>query len=294
MSVGERDPYTGHMTTGHEWNGIKELNTPVPRAVWYFLGAAFLVSVIYWVLLPAWPLGVTYTRGLLGIDERKELAATLQRATDENAPANEIAENSDFSVLQASADVMHLVRGTGRTLFLDNCSVCHGQGAKGGKGFPDLTDAAWLWGGEADAIMETLRVGINTAHEDTRLAQMPALGRDETLDRKAVTNVISFVHSLSRPDQATEDQKVSIAAGAEIFAENCAACHGDDALGEKDVGAPDLTDNFWIYGGDRQSMFDTIWKGRQGVMPAWETRLSELDRKILTLYLLDLKTRDGE
>jgi len=296
MSVGERDPHTGHMTTGHEWNGIRELNTPVPGSVWSFLGAAFVFSVIYWLLMPAWPIGVTFTRGLLGIDDRKVLEARLDDAADMRAlwtgklsalPA------SDLGRLVADEAVMARVRGAGQTLYLDNCSACHGIDAAGGRGFPNLVDKSVLWGGDAETIMETLRVGINSGHEETRLAQMPALGRDETLDRRMTTAVISYVRSLSNVSEDNEEDGNAVAAGKTVFEENCAACHGDDAAGDPEIGAPNLTDPSWIYGGDRQTLFETIWRGRQGVMPAWEGRLSEVDRKILTLYLLGLKARVG-
>lgn len=296
MSVGERDPYTGHMTTGHEWNGIKELNTPVPRSVWYFLGAAFVFSAIYWLLMPAWPVGITFTRGLLGIDERRTLETRLAEASDMRAlwsdkisasPATELGR------LVADKAVMAKVRGAGRTLFLDNCSVCHGTDAAGGKGFPSLVDQSWLWGGDGAAILETVRVGINAGHEETRLAQMPALGRDETLDRAMTSAVISYVRSLSNGGEGRDKDGAAASDGKAVFEENCAACHGEDATGDPEIGAPDLTDPSWIYGGDRQTLFETIWHGRQGVMPAWEDRLSEVDRKILTLYVLDLNARVG-
>lgn len=297
MSLGERDPYTGHMTTGHEWNGIKELNTPVPRSVWYFLGAAFVFSLVYWLLMPAWPVGVTFTRGLLGIDERKALQERLAEASEMRLLWNEkIAASpaSELAGLAADREIMSKVRGAGQTLFLDNCSVCHGTDAAGGKGFPSLVDQSWLWGGDGEAIMETLRVGINAGHEDTRLAQMPALGRDETLDRQMTSAVISYVRSLSNARGDKEESGAVVSAGKAVFEENCAACHGDDARGNPEIGAPNLTDPFWIYGGGRQAMFDTIWHGRQGVMPAWEGRLSDVERKILTLYVLDLNARPGE
>lgn len=297
MSVGERDPYTGHMTTGHEWNGIKELNTPVPGPVWYFLGAAFAFSVVYWLLMPAWPVGVTFTRGLLGVDERRALEERLDDASEIRALWNQrigSAPAEDLAGLLADEAVMRNVRGAGKTLFLDNCSACHGTDAAGGKGFPSLVDGSWLWGGDGEVIMETLRVGINAGHEDTRIAQMPALGRDETLDRAMTSAVISYVRSLSNAGGDGEQGGDAVSAGKAVFEENCAACHGDDARGDPKIGAPNLGDRFWIYGGDRQTLFDTIWHGRQGVMPAWEDRLSEVERKILTLYVLDLNTRSQE
>ncbi len=288
MSVGERDPHTGHMTTGHEWNGIKELNTPVPKPVWFFLSATVLFSIIYWLLLPAWPVGVTYTRGFLGIDERKILAENLAQAAEHRLEWSAKLEPASYAEVQANGKLLQIVRQSGHTLFNDNCSACHGTNAKGGKGFPNLTDNAWLWGADTASFMETLRVGINSLHPDTRVAQMPSFGRDEMLDRKKIQTVTTYVQSLSDPALAVGEMAQTTAAGSKVFAEDCASCHGENGEGNIELGAPDLTDNFWINGGDRQSIYSTIWNGRQGHMPAWDRRLTELDRKILALYVLDL------
>jgi cytochrome c oxidase cbb3-type subunit 3 len=146
-----------------------------------------------------------------------------------------------------------------------------------------------LWGGKGEDIFTTIRVGINSAHADSRVSQMPAFGRDQLLPRPDVLKAATFVYSLSHPNAKELDPK-TVEAGKAIFAANCVACHGDDAKGNPELGAPDLTDAAWIYGGDLESIDSTVWGGRQGHMPTWESRLSELDRKILTLYLLDKRT----
>ncbi|HMR30277.1 MAG TPA: cytochrome-c oxidase, cbb3-type subunit III [Geminicoccaceae bacterium] len=286
MAVEERDPHTGYMTTGHEWNGIKELNTPVPRPVYFFLIVTTAFAVVYWLLMPAWPLGVTYTRGLLGIDQRRSVAEALDEAAAERAVWTQRIESADFAEIQADPQLTAIVRQTGRTLFGDNCSVCHGTHATGGPGFPDLTSGSWLWGGEPEAIAETLRVGINATHPDTRTGQMLAFGKDGILPRADVEKVVTYVLSLSDPSIGATPEQLD--AGREVFLANCASCHGEDGKGMTDTGAPNLTDRFWIYGGDRQSIFTTVYGGRQGHMPSWEGRLSPLDRKILALYVLDL------
>ncbi|WP_065754028.1 cytochrome-c oxidase, cbb3-type subunit III [Bradyrhizobium paxllaeri] len=286
----ERDSYTGYLTTGHEWNGIKELNTPVPRAVYFFLALSVLFSVVYWILMPAWPLGVTYTKGLLGVDQRTTVAAALNEATIDRSVWTKRVETESFAAIQADPKLMENVRNAGRTLFGDNCAACHGHDAKGGPAYPNLTTSSWLWGGKHEDIFNTIRVGINSAHKDARVSQMPAFGRDQMLPRADGMKVASFVYSLSHPDaKATIDPK-TIEAGKEIFAANCVSCHGDDAKGNPELGAPDLTDKSWIYGGDLEAIDTSIWGGRQGQMPSWEGRLSDLDRKILTLYLLDKRT----
>jgi cytochrome c oxidase cbb3-type subunit 3 len=285
----ERDGYTGYLTTGHEWNGITELNTPVPRAVYFFLALAFLFAAGYWILMPAWPLGVTYTKGLLGIDQLKIVAASLKEAAIDRSAWTKRIESESFAAIQSDPKLMDIVRETGHTLFGNNCAACHGRDAKGGPGFPDLTTSSWLWGGNPEQILNTIRVGINSAHPDTHVSQMPAFGRDQMLPAADVLKVATFVYSLSHPDARGIDPK-TVEAGKAIFAANCVACHGNDAKGNSELGAPDLTDKFWIYGGNLETIDTTIWGGHQGHMPTWESRLSELDRKILTLYLLDKRT----
>lgn len=286
MSVGERDPYTGHMTTGHEWNGIKELNAPVPKAVLFFLAVTFLFSVSYWILMPAWPTGVAYTKGLLGIDQRTTVAESLATAAQGRAAWAQKISDGDYAAIQADAALMRTVRQTGHTLFGDNCAVCHGLQGQGGKGYPAIAKAPWLWGGEPETLAETIRVGINATHPDTRVSQMMAFGRDKVLERPDLLKVAAYVHSLS---QKTDAPAATLQEGKAVFDANCVSCHGDDARGKRDVGAPDLTDAFSIYGSDLQSIYSTIYDGRQGQMPGWENRLSPLERKILTLYLLDLR-----
>lgn len=291
MAVEERDPHTGYLTTGHEWNGIKELNTPVPRPVWFFLIATALFAVGYWILMPAWPTGVSYTKGLLGIDQRNTLTESLKIAALRRSAWTKRIEREDFSQIQADPQLMEAVRQTAYTLFNDNCAVCHGSKASGGKGFPNLTTNSWLWGGTPEAIAETIRVGINSAHPDSRVSLMPAFGRDKILPPKDIESVLAYVQSLSNESAPKNLNTERIEKGRKIFTATCASCHGDDAKGNIETGAPNLNDPFWIYGGSLQTIYDTLWDGRQGRMPSWEARLSPLDRKILTLYLVDLRNK---
>jgi cytochrome c oxidase cbb3-type subunit 3 len=285
----ERDQFTGYLTTGHEWNGITELNTPVPRAVYFFLTIAFLFSLGYWVLMPAWPLGSSYTKGLLGIDQRKIVAASLGEAEKDRSTWTAKVTSGSYAAILADPKLMADVRETGHTLFGSNCAPCHGLDARGGPGFPNLTTSSWLWGGKPEDIFNTIRVGINSAHKDTHVSQMPAFGRDQMLKRPEVLKVVSYVYSLSNPG-AKDVDPANVEAGKAIFAANCVSCHGENAKGNAELGAPDLTDRFWIYGGNLDTIDTTVWGGRQGHMPTWEGRLSELDRKILTLYLLDKRS----
>ena len=292
MSVEQRDPHSGYLTTGHEWNGITELNTPVPRPVYVFLILTVVFSVVYWVLMPAWPLGSSFTKGLLGADDRAALARSIQQATAaRSAWTDQIAAKS-FAEIEADPRLMVDVRRAGHTLFGDNCSVCHGRDARGGKGFPNLTTSSWLWGGSPEAIAETIRVGINAPHTDSRVSQMPAFGRDGILKRDEMENVVAYVLSLSKPPAPGDKVAAErITAGKAVFAANCVACHGAEAKGNTELGAPDLTDAHWIHGNDENSIYADVWGGLKGQMPGWEGRLTPIERKILVLYLIDLRSK---
>jgi cytochrome c oxidase cbb3-type subunit 3 len=213
-----------------------------------------------------------------------------QAAVDRDAWVRRIEADS-YQTIQADPALMTIVRQTGRTLFGDNCAACHGFNARGSKGFPNLTTESWLWGGDPETIAETIRVGINSSHPDTRVAQMVAFGRDQILSRDDVENVVGFVRALSDPAAAKQIPAETLDAGKKIFAASCSSCHGDNGKGKAELGAPDLTDRHWIYGGDPQSIFTTVWHGRRGHMPTWERRLNAVDRKILALYLADLRSR---
>ena len=294
MAMNERDKYTGHMTTGHDWNGIKELNTKVPKPVWFFLVVTFLFSVIYWLLFPAWPLGVTYTKGLLGTDQHQRVDRLVEKAIIDRSVWTDRILELDYADIQNDPALMQIVSDNGGRLFRDNCSVCHGNMGKGGPGFPALTGTSWLWGGTPDAIFETIRVGVNSDHEESRLSEMMAFGRDQMLSRDEILAVTDYVLSLSDGTARAAAVSEDPTSGATIFMDNCASCHGENAKGNIDVGAPDLTDNYWIYGGGRDGVFNTVWNGHKGYMPAWQGRLPTVDRKILTLYLMDLANIKAE
>lgn len=291
MSVGERDKVTGQMTTGHEWNGIKELNTPVPRLVYFFLITLGGFAILWTVLMPSWPGINGYFRGLLGADQHVAVSQTVAEAQAQRLPWTSRIENEDFAAIQGDEALMSIVRQTGAALFGDNCAACHGAQAQGQPGFPNLTNAPTMWGEDPAVIAETLRVGINSTHPDTRYGQMLAFGREQMLSRSDIDAVVTYVQTLSQQDMLASVDAATLAAGAALFAENCAACHGDNAMGLTDTGAPNLTDAYWTYGGDRAAIRQSIYHGRAGTMPAWEGRLSPADIKLLTLYVLDLRAR---
>ncbi len=285
MPVGERDPHTGIHTTGHEWSGITELDTPIPRVVKFSYGLTFAIAFTMWILLPTWPLLTTNTPGLLGFSQRDFVRDQLAEAAGQRAGWADRVARLDLNDSTDDPEARSIAIGTGATLFADNCAVCHGRDATGGPGFPDLRDGAWLWGGTAEEIHETLRVGINSQHDETRLGQMPAFGRDQILERADLRALVTYVRHLAGLEQAEAEARE---VGEALFAENCASCHGEDAKGDATLGAPNLTDGFWIYSGDRETVYRTLFGGRQGHMPHWVDRLNPVQLKILALYVRSL------
>ncbi len=291
MSVEKRDKYTGYLTTGHEWNGITELNTRVPRFLLFCLAVTLLFSLGYWYLMPAWPSKEDYSRGQLGVDQRTIVEQQLKLATAEqtlwsirflSTPINEASTDSEFQ---------KIVNHSGPALFSDNCAMCHGQQGEGGPGFPRLNDDAWLWGGSAEDILKTLQVGINVGGTDSRVAQMPAFGASELLDAESLGNVSVYIQSLSNRsigNGSRVEELTALRKGRSVFEKNCAACHGADAGGNTALGAPNLSDSYSIYGADTQSIMQTLSDGRAGYMPAWSDRLSDVQLRILALYVAGL------
>jgi cytochrome c oxidase cbb3-type subunit 3 len=290
MEIKERDPVSDRETTGHEWNGIKELDTPVPRGVLMFLIVTHIWAIAWWFFVPSWPLGMTYTKGLLGIDQKQTVEAQLVAAQRDRSGWMSRIETEDYDKILADESLMQTVRSTGRQLFGDNCAACHGRDGKGRANYPDLTDDDWLWGGGPQLIEQTMRVGINTQHPQSRVGQMPAFGRDQMLDTSQVRSVAAYVYSLSHADYSTPENVKEIEAGREVFVTTCATCHGDDAKGKQDVGAPNLTDAYWVYGGDLGAIITSVHGGRQGHMPTWDERLTNAEIRTLALYVHDLGT----
>jgi cytochrome c oxidase cbb3-type subunit III len=289
MSVAERDPHTGHQTTGHEWNGIKELNTPVPKPVWFFLIALFIFLVVWTTLMPSWPTATGYFKGLLGVDQKHEVDRSIAKATAERAAWMGRIEKESLAEIETDGNLMRIVRENGRTLFGDNCAACHGMNAKGSKGYPNIAQSPMMWGDDPETVLETITVGINGTSPDTRVSQMLNFGSGGTLAPGEVSQLAGFVKSLSDPSSVTDANRADIQKGKALFAANCVSCHGENAKGMVETGAPNLTDHFWIYGGSRDDIYHTIYNGRQGHMPSWGERLTPAQIKILTLYLLDMR-----
>ena len=280
MSVEERDPVSGYLTTGHVWNGITELNSPVPRIVFAFMVVTHLYALVAWFLLPAWPLGQTFTKGLLGIDQKTAVAADIAAANADRADWMDALATHDFETIRADPDLMARALATAEPLFGQNCQVCHGANGIGGPGYPRLNDNIWVWGGTADEIATTLRVGINADHPDTHFAQMPAFGRDGLLTGTEISVLTDYVQTLGAGVMADDPSD-----GALLFQTNCAGCHGEDARGISGSGAPNLTDGDWLYGGDAANLRHVLVAGRQGQMPSWQSRLTEAEIRAMALYV---------
>jgi len=279
------DTVTGTATTGHAWDDIKELNTPLPRwwVICFYLTIVWAVG--YWIVYPAWPLISSNTKGLLGYSSRAEVAVEL--AGLEKIRGDKMAALATASLADIEKDpaLLALARARGKTVFGDNCAACHGTGATGAKGFPNLNDDDWLWGGTLEQIEQTIRYGARSGNVKAHDGQMLAFGKDGILKREEIVTVANYVRSLSG---LSTGQDYDAKAGATIFAENCVACHGDNAKGNPELGAPNLTDPIWLYGSDEATLIATITNGRAGVMPAWEGRLDPVTIKAMAVYVHSL------
>ncbi|MDU2924331.1 cytochrome-c oxidase, cbb3-type subunit III [Bradyrhizobium sp.] len=281
----EVDSVSGTATTGHAWDGIKALNTPLPR--WWVI--TFYITIIwaigYWIVYPAWPTISSNTKGLFGYSSRADVAVELANLEKIRGAKMAALATASLADIEKDPQMLALARAKGKTVFGDNCAACHGTGAAGAKGFPNLNDDDWLWGGSLEQIQQTLLYGVRSGHPKTREGQMLAFGKDGVLKPAEIVTVANYVRELAGlPTRQGYDAK----AGAKIFAENCVACHGDNAKGNPEVGAPNLTDKIWLYGSDEATLIETITNGRAGVMPAWEGRLDPTTIKAMAVYVHSL------
>ena len=279
------DHATGTSTVGHEWDGIEELDTPMPRWWLYILYATIVFAIGYCIAYPAWPLLTRATPGMLGWSSKGQLEAEL--AADRKAKAATFAaiDRLPIEAIEKDPNLSRAAIEGGRAAFRINCSACHGSGAAGGKGYPNLNDDDWLWGGDIKTIQQTLLDGVRFPGDDaTRMSQMPSFGRDEILKPDEIQDVVSYVRVISRQ----EAMSPSARRGSAIFSANCAVCHGANGEGNRTVGAPRLTDKIWLYGGDRATLTETVTNARYGIMPAWKTKLDPVTIKMLALYVHSL------
>jgi cytochrome c oxidase cbb3-type subunit 3 len=279
------DKVTGTATTGHEWDGIKELNTPLPR--WWIITfyACIVWAVGYWIVYPAWPLVSGYTSGVVHYSSRADVAvelANLEKIRGEKMVTLGAASLAD---IEKNPALLALARARGKAVFGDNCAPCHGSGAAGAKGYPNLNDDDWLWGGTLDQIKQTIEFGARSGDPKTHESAMLAFGKEGILKSAEIVTVANYVRSLSG---LPTRQGYDAAAGRKIFADNCVSCHGDAGKGNQEVGAPNLTDKIWLYGSDEATIIETITNGRTGVMPAWTGRLDPSTIKAMAVYVHSL------
>jgi len=282
----ETDAFTGTATTGHVWDGIRELNTPLPRWWLWLFYTTIVWSVGYWVVYPSWPLVTSYTTGAFNWSSREAVVADLEALKAQRGPMVSRLVAASLQEIVADRELLEFARAQGRPAFGENCAPCHGAGGGGSKGYPNLNDDDWIWGGKLDEIAETIRHGIRSGDPKSRLGPpMPDFGRDGRLKRAEIETVANYVRTLSG---LPTDPRADLVAGKAVFAQNCAVCHGEAGNGNRDLGAPNLTDPIWLYGSDKATIVDAIWNGRAGVMPAWTGRLDDTTIKALAVYVYTL------
>jgi cytochrome c oxidase cbb3-type subunit 3 len=278
----EVDAVTGTATTGHDWDGIRELNTPLPRWWLWTFYITIVWSVGYWIVYPAWPLLTSSTQGVFGYHTRSAILDDLEELKIQRGPMMDKLTNASVAEIANDPKLLDFARAQGRVAFADNCAPCHGAGGGGTKGYPNLNDDDWLWGGKLADIERTIRHGARSGDAKAHEGNMPAFGRDNILKLNEISVVADFVRSLSG---LSTERGADLAFGKKLFADNCSLCHGQEGKGNREMGAPNLTDKIWFYGSDKETIMLGLQNGRGGVMPAWQGRLSEPIIKALTVYV---------
>ena len=272
-------------TTNHVWDGIQELNNPLPRWWLWLFYLTIVWSVIYMVIMPAFPLVTSYTKGLIGSSQREQVLVDYQSDVDQRAEFGSKLVEATFDEINSTPQLLEFALANGESAFGDNCAPCHGSGGIGSVGYPNIQDDVWLWGGKIEDIYYSVNYGIRAEHDDTRFNEMPAYGRDEIFSPEEIDHVASYAFGLSHSDFSND---ADLEIGATLFAENCATCHGDNGQGIQELGGPNLTDNVWLFGNSYDDVRMFIDNPRHGVMPAWEGRLPPATVKSLAVYVHSL------
>lgn len=276
------DQLSGMETTGHEWDGLKELNNPLPRWWLWVMYATIAWSIVYFILYPAWPVPGGNTEGTYGYTQYKELAENQAEIRERQSQYLEQFEEASYQdLLEDERLYAFAVRG-GEVAFKENCATCHGTGGAGAKGYPNLIDDDWLWGGSVEAIETTIRHGIRSTDYETRFSEMPAFGADGLLSRDEIAGLATHILSLADSSISTTPE------ASQLFEEQCTVCHGADARGLRDLGAPNLADAITLYGGSHSELVISIGRGPKGVMPHWIERLDENTIRQLAFYVHQL------
>ena len=285
MAENEVDEVTGVETTGHEWDGIKELDTPMPRWWLWTFYATIVFSIGYIIWYPAIPLLNASTMGISGHTNRLELKNEMASVASQRSEKIAMLAEQDFAEIRKDENLMRFATAGGGSMFKVYCSQCHGSGAQGGPGYPNLNDDDWLWGGDLDAIYQTIAHGVRSAEDDdTRESLMPAFGADGILETEQINAVTEFVLNIS----GQEHDAALALEGKGIFEEQCSACHGETGAGDRELGAPNLRDAISLYGNTRPTIRAQIRQPKHGAMPPWLARLDEAGVKQLAIYVHSL------
>ena len=280
----EIDDVTGVETTGHAWDGIKELNKPLPK--WWLMTfyASIVWAIGYMIVYPAWPTLNGYTKGIWGYSQRAVVSEEIEGAKAAQATFRTALEKTPLAEVKNDPDLLRFAMVGGAASFATNCAPCHGRGGQGFAGYPNLNDDDWLWGGSLADIEKTIHYGIRSGHKESRIGDMPKYGIDGLLQPTEIDDAAEFVLSLTK--RATD--AAAAARGAKTFGEQCATCHGAEGKGNVELGAPNLTDDIWLYGGGKPAIVQSIATGRGGSMPAWHGRLDPVTLKSLAVYVHSL------
>jgi cytochrome c oxidase cbb3-type subunit 3 len=280
----EKDSVTGHMTTGHEWDGLQELNRPLPKWWLYVLWTCVAVAVVLCILYPSVP-GITgYWHGLLGYSQRASVDQAVADVAAQRAGAMDRIKVLSFAEIRKDPQLLAVAETAGRITFANNCQPCHGAGGGGNPGFPALAAGDWIWGGTLEDIQQTVTHGIRSPDPDARQSQMPRWGVDNMLTPDQIQQVADYVMTLF----GTPTQGVDVAPGRKLFVDNCAVCHGDAGQGNRTAGGPRLASRIHLHGDTRDAVVAQITNPKMGVMPNWSTRLDEATIKSVTLYVHSL------
>lgn len=279
----EKDALTGIETTGHEWDGIQELNNPLPKWWIYVFAATVVWSVVWMVLYDSIPYVTGHSQGVLGSDQRTVLEQKMEAARERQGVYLQGIEAASVEEIVSDAELLSFANAGGAAAFADNCAPCHGLGGAGQAGvYPVLADDDWIWGGGLQDIKSTILHGVRNGGADARESYMPAF---DWMERDEVQAIANYVVTLSG-ETAEEPSLVDV--GGTLFAENCAACHGDDGKGLRELGGPNLTDAIWLYGGGVEHVAAQLLNPQHGVMPGFGDRLDESTIKMLTVYVHQL------
>lgn len=280
MANVEKDPVTGTDTTGHEWDGIKELDTPLPKWWLTVFYATIIWAIGYWIVYPSWPSLSGYAKGMWETTNRLEHAKEMKAVASERKVWTAKFEDKEIGEIAQDAELLNYAMAGGRVIFADNCQPCHGSAGSGAPNFPVLADDDWLWDGTLEGIQQTIAFGIRSGHEEERVSEMPNLVADEIITAADAEQIADYVMSLGGQGGS--------AAGKDLYEENCASCHGEAGEGVGDMGAPRLADNIWLFKSGKEGVLAQIKKPKHGQMPAWTGRLSDTEIKQVSIYVHSL------